>query len=512
KGTLIVHLEKHPLALVMVKVDNAYYWNDHQDVVILHIPIFHHPNHGRDYRDYDNKRNGYESSGRTLVLGWHLEEMHMTWAQFGMKRDKIATLHDKGLKNYFQEAQLVGNEVVRVKIPKCISWLDDEPIGNLDTMEDNVDNPSPQSTPQVLLSFKVYTPPVTYQKQVEVTIGIPMEVEPLNEIQLDDLGLNTCNHDIPLSSRDVPSFDESDPQPQPLPSCPSLDVSLGHERGPKLPIKPHSPDSLRMKMATAAQNTNNTTIRSILQQEKLVGPNFTKWFQNLRIVLRSEGKLAHLEQPLIPLPYPVASQVAHDAYEALYDVQNEVACLMLGSMSPNLQRTLKNYKAYDMIQELKTMFKEQAKQELYETVKAFYACKQKDGQSVSSRLLKMKSYLDTLERLGYAMPNELGMSLILNFLNKYYDQFVRNYNMHNMGKTLAELHVILKLHEKSKEVDHWRRNCQSYHVELKKRKNTSVASTLESRKLKQGALSLYMGNGMRVVVEAIGSFDLILPS
>ncbi|GJZ34534.1 hypothetical protein Tco_0580351 [Tanacetum coccineum] len=34
----------------------------------------------------------------------------------------------------------------------------------------------------------------------------------------------------------------------------------------------------------------------------------------------------------------------------------------------------------------------------------------------------------------------------------------------------------------------------------------------ESRKLKHGALSLYMGNGMRAPVEAIGNFDLILPS
>ncbi|GJS16516.1 hypothetical protein Tco_0410988 [Tanacetum coccineum] len=34
----------------------------------------------------------------------------------------------------------------------------------------------------------------------------------------------------------------------------------------------------------------------------------------------------------------------------------------------------------------------------------------------------------------------------------------------------------------------------------------------ESRKLKHGALSLYMGNGMRAEVEAIRSFDLILPT
>ncbi|GJT82199.1 hypothetical protein Tco_1056541, partial [Tanacetum coccineum] len=149
-------------------------------------------------------------------------------------------------------------------------------------------------------------------------------------------------------------------------------------------------------MAAIAQNTNNTTIRS-------------------------EGKLVHLEQPLAPLPYPVVSQAARDAYDALLDAQNEVACLRLCSISPELQKALENYKAYDMIQELKTMFEEQAKQELY---------------------------LDMLECLGYAMPKELGVSFILNSLNKDYDQFVQNYNMHSMGKTLVELHAMLKLHEK----------------------------------------------------------------
>ncbi|GJZ72488.1 zinc finger, CCHC-type containing protein [Tanacetum coccineum] len=347
-------------------------------------------------------------------------------------------------------------------------------------------------------------------------------------------------------------------------------------------IHPYAQMLVCAHMAAATQNTNNTTIRS-------------------------EGKLVHLEQPMTPLPYPVASQAARDAYEALNDAQNEVTCLMLGSMSPELQRTLENYKAYDMIQELKTMFKEQAKQELFEIVKAFHACKQEDGQSVSSYLLKMKSYLDTLKRLGYAIQKELGVSLILNSLNKDYDQFVHNYNMHSMGKTIAELHVMLKLHKKDipkkaktpavlairggkiqkdkkkpqgakgkakgknklapmtkippppkrdnlakdsicnhcKEVGHWRRNCPSYHAELKKRKNASEASTSgiftivlhdfsnntwvydtgcgthicntsqglrRSKKLKHGALSLYMGNGMRAAIEAIRSFDLILPS
>ncbi|GKF15942.1 hypothetical protein Tco_0057404, partial [Tanacetum coccineum] len=110
-----------------------------------------------------------------------------------------------------------------------------------------VKNLDPQSTLQVLPSFEVYTPPVTCPKEVEETLGTPIEVEPLDETPLEDLGLNTCNHDIPLSSREVPSFDKTKPQPQPLPNCPPLDISLGDKRGLEPPIKPHSSDSFRIK-------------------------------------------------------------------------------------------------------------------------------------------------------------------------------------------------------------------------------------------------------------------------
>nr|GEV50938.1 hypothetical protein [Tanacetum cinerariifolium] len=47
-------------------------------------------------------------------------------------------------------------EIVMVKMPKCMAQLDDEPIGDLDTMEDKAKNPSPQSTPHVLLSFEEF--------------------------------------------------------------------------------------------------------------------------------------------------------------------------------------------------------------------------------------------------------------------------------------------------------------------------------------------------------------------
>nr|GEV18264.1 hybrid signal transduction histidine kinase M [Tanacetum cinerariifolium] len=128
---------------------------------------------------------------------------------------------------------LFGNENVWVEMHRGISW-------------DKVENPDPQSTSQVLLSIKEYTPPVTYPKEVEETIGIPIKVEPFVKTPLEDLGLNTCNHDIPLSSNEIPSFDE--PEPQFLPNFSPLDVNLGDKKGTDPLIKPHSPDSFRIKV------------------------------------------------------------------------------------------------------------------------------------------------------------------------------------------------------------------------------------------------------------------------
>nr|GEV05883.1 ribonuclease H-like domain-containing protein [Tanacetum cinerariifolium] len=129
-----------------------------------------------------------------------------------------------------------------------MSWLDayDEPIGDLDMRKDKVDNLSPHITSQVLPSFEVYTPPVTYPKEVEETIGILMEVKPLDYTKLEDLGLNACSHDLFLSSKEIASVDE--PEPQLLFNFLALYVNLGDKRGTDPPINPYSPGSFRMKV------------------------------------------------------------------------------------------------------------------------------------------------------------------------------------------------------------------------------------------------------------------------
>nr|GEZ08096.1 hypothetical protein [Tanacetum cinerariifolium] len=196
----------------------------------------------------------------------------------------------------------------------------------------------------------------------------------------------------------------------------------------------------------------------------------------------------------------------------------------------------------------------------------------------------MKGYMDQLERLGYVLPQDFSVGLILNGLTRYFSGFVRNYNMHNMGKIIGELHAMLieyakhlpkkaetpqvmairggklqKANKKSlkakgngkangkvkdkqgyipkpknlkptakehpakddtcqhyKEVGHWKRNCPIYLAELLKKRSKLALLVLQglrgARNLEQGALYLYVGNGVCAQVETIGSFDLVLPN
>ncbi|GJV51006.1 hypothetical protein Tco_1446747 [Tanacetum coccineum] len=198
---------------------------------------------------------------------------------------------------------------------------------------------------------------------------------------------------------------------------------------------------------------NNSLFRSLFEKQKLTGNNFLEWYRNLRIVLSTEDKLPFLEQPIPVLPVPPQGQAnppdVITTHQAWVKAQKEIVGLMLMTMDPEIQKTLEHLGAYDMLKELKTLYVQQADQELLQTVREFHACKQEEGQSVSSYVLKMKSYIDNLERLGHAMTQNLSVSLILVSLRKEYEGFVQNYNMHSMGKTVNELHAMLKLHEQT---------------------------------------------------------------
>ncbi|KAJ9544063.1 hypothetical protein OSB04_023770 [Centaurea solstitialis] len=200
-------------------------------------------------------------------------------------------------------------------------------------------------------------------------------------------------------------------------------------------------------MASTITSTNNLSLRSILEKDKLTGSNFLDWERNLMIVLRHERKWYVLEEPLGEAPPANAPAAARNAHKKHSDDLLDVACLMLATMSPDLQAGLINTNAYDMIRQLRDMFQTQARTERYDATKAFNECKMIKGTSVSDHVMKMKRHLDHLERLGHPVPLQLATDTILNSLSEDYRPFVVNYNMNNMEKSIAELHSMLKTAE-----------------------------------------------------------------
>ncbi|GKD27648.1 hypothetical protein Tco_1233862, partial [Tanacetum coccineum] len=177
-----------------------------------------------------------------------------------------------------------------------------------------------------------------------------------------------------------------------------------------------------MMMALPVQNINHSACKSMFEREKLSGTNFNDWFRQLKLVLRVEKKLFVIEQPLPEAP------VADSEAQVLAQFENS---------SP-----------YDTIKELTSMFEKQARVERFDVIQTFHACKQEEGKAVGPHVLKMKGDVEQLERLGYVLPQDISVGLILNGLTSDFSRFVRNYNMHNMGKTVGELHALLIEYEK----------------------------------------------------------------
>ncbi|GKD29479.1 hypothetical protein Tco_1240257 [Tanacetum coccineum] len=196
-------------------------------------------------------------------------------------------------------------------------------------------NESPQSSPQVLPSFEEYTPPVTCPKEVEETVRIPMDVEPLEHMKLEYLGLNTCSHDLFLSSMEIPSVYESEPQI--LLNFSPLDVNIGDKRGTDPPIKSHNPDIFRMKSLLSGGDNKPPMLEKHL---------YDSWKSRMELYMmnRPHGRmiLVSVEKGLPTEIYALVSQ-----HRVAKDIWEKIRLLMQGMSLIKQERECKLYDEFD---------------------------------------------------------------------------------------------------------------------------------------------------------------------
>ncbi|KAK8547614.1 hypothetical protein V6N12_031748 [Hibiscus sabdariffa] len=169
-----------------------------------------------------------------------------------------------------------------------------------------------------------------------------------------------------------------------------------------------------------------------------------RYFRNLRIVLQQESKEYVVEEPVPDEPTANAPRADKDKFKKHLDDMLDVSCLMLATMSPELQKQHEDMNAYNMIQNLKEIYEGQAQQERYETSKALFQCKTSEGSLVGAHVIKMMGYIQTLEKLGFPLKDELATDVILQSLPDSFKPFVLNFNMNEINKTLPQLLGMLR--------------------------------------------------------------------
>ena len=161
-----------------------------------------------------------------------------------------------------------------------------------------------------------------------------------------------------------------------------------------------------------------------------------------------ERKLYVLDEPIPKEPTTNAPKAQRDAYSKNQNDSVYVTCLKLATMEFELQKQMVDMGAFTMVGHLKEIFQEHTHIERFVTIKALLSYKIVASSSINPYVLKMKGYLDHLEKLGL-ISQELVIDIILQSLPNAYNGFSINYNMNNMEKSISELHGMLKTIEQN---------------------------------------------------------------
>ena len=93
---------------------------------------------------------------------------------------------------------------------------------------------------------------------------------------------------------------------------------------------------------------------------------------------------------------------------------------------------LKRHRAYEIFQELKLVFQTHACVERYETSNKYFAYKMEENSSSIEQVL----YYNRLNQVGVNLPDKIVIDKVLYSLSPSYLNFVMNYNMQGMTKTI----------------------------------------------------------------------------
>ena len=134
--------------------------------------------------------------------------------------------------------------------------------------------------------------------------------------------------------------------------------------------------------------SNKISLHSILDEHKLKGENYNDWFRNLKIILRQEKIFYVLEGPIPLEPEEDADQEIFDTWKKHVDDDEQAVCIMLGSMSDELQKAHEDMDARSIILHLKESYATFVHTVRFQVSCSLFQSRYKGG-SISEHVLKM---------------------------------------------------------------------------------------------------------------------------
>ena len=142
---------------------------------------------------------------------------------------------------------------------------------------------------------------------------------------------------------------------------------------------------------------SSLSLRSILDANKLTGPNYVDWLRNLKIVLSQEKLSYILDTPTLEPLGEDALQEKKTTYKMWQNDSLNVKCIMLASMSNELQRQHDSMDTQSILLNLKELYGEQSRTARYEISKQLFRARMIEGTSVQDHVLMV---IDLITWLG----------------------------------------------------------------------------------------------------------------
>ena len=184
-------------------------------------------------------------------------------------------------------------------------------------------------------------------------------------------------------------------------------------------------------------NNSGFNLWSVREKEKLNGANFIDWYRNLSIILRNEKKEYVFGQPFPDDLHEGANAAARRAYEKYcndsLEVRQSHACHNILWAAEALWECGCSHCDSGAMWDV---WEPGEDWERYNVLESLFACKLTKGSPVNPHVIKMMGYIEILERLGSPLNAHRAIDVILQLLSPRYEQFIMNFQMNSMEKTL----------------------------------------------------------------------------